>query len=58
MNLRRMFRRTRPTPAPPRLDEAELAVIRFHNLTPAKWSTLTNPERAEYRNIYWKVRMP
>lgn len=58
MNLRRIFRRTRPTPPAPSLHPQDLATITWYGLTETEWHALTNPERAHYRTVYMKVRMP
>jgi len=47
----RLFRRTRPTPAP-RLDPHEAKVIAAHKHTEASWHALTNQERADLRATY------
>ena len=58
MNLRRMFRRARPTPAPQRIDPGELTIISWYDLTPEQWAALPNHRRTEYRDFYMKVKMP
>ena len=55
MNLRNIFRRTRPTPAPPRMDPHEALVLSAWGFTPAQWSALTNPQRAYFRKNYTKA---
>jgi len=51
MILPRIFRRTRPTPAP-RPDIHEVKVMSAWGFTPAGWSALTNQERTGYRCDY------
>ena len=60
MRLPAWFRRTRPTPAPelPRMSHREVTIYRWHNLTEAQWTALTDPERAQHRHAYMKVTMP
>ena len=57
MILPRIFRRARPAPQH-RLDPHEVAIYRWHHFTESEWRALTNPERAQLRSIYLKVRMP
>lgn len=60
MSPLKWFRRNRPTPPvePLRLNPREVIILRWHNLTPAQWTALTNPERAQHRHAYMKVTMP
>ena len=53
--MRTLFRRTRPTPPPPRLDPQEAKVIAAHGHTPQSWAALTPKERADARDTYTKA---
>lgn len=55
MNLRHIFGRARPIPAPPRLDPHEARVIAAWGFTPAQWSALDNTQRAYFRTNYTKA---
>ena len=55
MNLRRWFRRTRPTLAPPQLDPHEARVASAWNHTEQSWAALTAQERANLRTLYTKA---
>ena len=55
MNLRNLFRRTRPTPPPQRLDPHEALVASAWNHTEQSWRALTAQERANKRTNYTKA---
>lgn len=56
MNLRRIFRRTRPTPPPaPTVHPHDLIVMGVCGITPELWQTLDPTSRAWFRTNYLKV---
>lgn len=55
MNLRRIFRRTRPSPVPQQLDPHEARVMSAWGLDAEEWASLTATERARLRTLYTKA---
>ena len=56
MNLRRIFRRTRPTPAPATSAHAhDIRVMAACGLDEEEWASLTATERANLRTLHTKA---
>ena len=56
-HLRPRNRRTtnRPAPGIQHIDDADIAIMNFHNLSFLDWADMTNTQRARYRDAAYRA---